>query len=392
MKILFVHNNYGNNNSGEEHASQSLADLLEVNGHTIKWYRKSSDIIRDSYTKKIAAFFLALYNPKTLKELKRHILEFEPDIIQVQNMYPFISPAILPMIKKLNIPIVLRCPNYRLFCPTGLHLGRKGNICEKCLKGSRELNAILNNCEGNFFKSTGYALRNFVGRKIWKISKHVDAYIVQSDFQKQKFITNGIEESKIFIVPGQTPRLPSPDLNSEVKYVSFVGRASAEKGIVEFFNAAKGLPNIRFKVVGTLDPSLKYLRHESPSNIIWPGFLSGKDYDKIYRQSKIIVVPSKWYEGFPNVITRAMRYGKPVIASDIGAIQSIVENNVNGILVPPGDVGLLKDAIEGLYYDDKKCIILGKQGKQKAEKLYHDDKIYEELSGIYNFVLSSVIK
>ena len=46
MKILFVHNNYGNNNSGEEHASQGLADLLEEHGHTVQWYRKSSDVFK----------------------------------------------------------------------------------------------------------------------------------------------------------------------------------------------------------------------------------------------------------------------------------------------------------------------------------------------------------
>ena len=77
MKILFVHNNYGNNNSGEEHASQGLADLLIKNGHTVQWYRKSSDIIQDSFKMKIAAFFSGIYNPKAVKELKSKILDFK---------------------------------------------------------------------------------------------------------------------------------------------------------------------------------------------------------------------------------------------------------------------------------------------------------------------------
>ena len=93
MKILFVHNNYGSNNSGEEHASQGLADLLISNGHTVSWFRKSSDVIQDSFTMKIAAFFLGIYNPKAVKELKSKILDFKPDVIQVQNVYPFISPV-----------------------------------------------------------------------------------------------------------------------------------------------------------------------------------------------------------------------------------------------------------------------------------------------------------
>ena len=389
MKFLFVHNNYGSNNSGEEHASQGLADLLTKNGHTVQWFRKSSDIIQDAFKMKIAAFFLGIYNPRAVKELKAQILAFKPDIIQLQNVYPFISPAILPMIKRLNIPVVMRCPNYRLFCPTGLHLEPKGKVCEKCLKGSREFNAILKNCENNWFKSIGYALRNFTARKLWKLTKNMDAYIVQSGFQKQKFITNGIEASKLFIVPGLTPKIVSEHSNEIGEYVTFIGRASEEKGIAEFLEVAKALPNIQFAVVGSLDPSLRHLKDKTPDNVLWSGFLSGKDYDRFYQQSKIVVVPSKWYEGFPNVITRAMQHGKPVITSNIGAMQSIIDHKTNGILVEPGDVGQLKNAIENLYKDDKKCIRLGVQGKKKALQDYNDMEIYKSLIDTYTYALNT---
>ena len=109
---------------------------------------------------------------------------------------------------------------------------------------------------------------------------------------------------------------------------------------------------------------------------MWTGFLSGKDYDRFYEQSKIVVVPSKWYEGFPNVITRAMQHGKPVITSNIGAMQSIIDHKTNGILVEPGDVGQLKNAIENLYKDDKKCIRLGVQGKKKALQDYDATEVF----------------
>ncbi len=392
MKILFVHNNYGNNNSGEEHASQGLADLLIKNGHTVQWYRKSSDIIQDSFKMKIAAFFSGIYNPNAVKELKEQILEFKPDIIQVQNIYPFISPAILPMIKRLNIPSVMRCPNYRLFCPTGLHLGPKGNVCERCLKGSREFNTILKNCENNWFKSIGYAVRNFNARKIWNLTKDMDAYIVQSDFQKQKFISNGIESSKLFIVPGLTPKIVSEYSNQIGEYVSFIGRASREKGILEFLDVAKALPSIQFAVVGSLDPSLQQFKDKTPDNVFWSGFLSGKDYDRFFQQSKIVVVPSKWYEGFPNVITRAMQHAKPVITSNIGAMQSIIDHEINGLLVEPGSSTQLKNAVERLHSNDEMCKKMGLLGREKAKIDYNDTIVYKELMNVYNFILKTVNK
>ena len=392
MKILFIHNNYGSNNSGEEHASQGLANLLERHGHIVEWYRKSSDVVKDSFRMKIAAFFLGIYNPKAVKELKSKILEFKPDVIQVQNVYPFISPAILKMINRLQIPVVMRCPNYRLFCPTGLHLDEKDKVCEKCLTGLKEFNTILKNCEKNLFKSIGYALRNFFGRTIWKLQDNMGAYIVQSDFQKNKFIENGIKSNKLFVIPGLTPALEIESSKELGSFVSFIGRASVEKGIVEFLAIAKELPAIKFAVVGTLDPSLEALKKETPPNIHWTGFLSGKEYDLFFQKSKIIVVPSKWYEGFPNVITRAMQHGKQVIPSNIGAMQSIIDHEINGLLVEPGNSTQLKQAVEKLYKNNEKCKKMGILGREKAKKEYNDAIIYKELMRTYSFIVKSVNK
>jgi len=392
LKILFVHNNYGNNNSGEEHASQGLADLLIKNGHTVQWYRKSSDIIQDSFKMKIAAFFSGIYNPKAVKELKSKILDFKPDVIQVQNVYPFISPGILRMINRLHIPVVMRCPNYRLFCPTGLHLDEKDEVCEKCLTGLKELNTVLKNCEKNRFKSIGYALRNFIGRTIWKLQDNMDAYIVQSNFQKNKFIENGIKSDKLFVIPGLTPALKIETSNELAEYVSFVGRASIEKGIVEFLKVAKELPTTKFAVVGALDPTLESLKKKSPLNVHWTGFLSGKEYDMFYQKSKIVVVPSKWYEGFPNVITRAMQHAKPVITTNIGAMQSIIDHEINGLLVEPGSSTQLKNAVERLHSNDEMCKKMGLLGREKAKIDYNDTIVYKELMNAYNFILKTVNK
>ncbi|WP_299361309.1 glycosyltransferase family 4 protein [Winogradskyella sp.] len=387
MKILFVHNNYASNNSGEEHASQGLADLLAKNGHVVEWYRKSSDIINNSFKMKIAAFLLGVYNPTAVKQLKKKILDFQPDIIQIQNVYPFISPAVIRLGKKLKIPIVMRCPNYRLFCPTGLHLDGKGNICEQCLSGVRELNCVIKNCENNRFKSLGYALRNFIARKYWGITKIVDAYIVQSEFQKQKFIENGIPSEKLVIVPGLTPKIIQNFENEGEPMVSYVGRVSEEKGIREFIEAARQLPDIGFKVIGSYSKDYQLLKESSSSNVEWMGFVSGNKLDQLYSNSRVIVVPGKWYEGFPNVITRAMKHGKPVITSDLGAMASIIDHKENGLLVPPGDAEALAQAINQLYYDKSLCKKYGLAGLEKANALYTEKSVYNNLLNVYKSVI-----
>lgn len=388
MKILFIHNNYASNTSGEEHSAEALEKLLLAYGHEVEWYRRFSDVINTSFSKKIAAFFLGIYNPKAIREIKEILIAFNPDVVQIQNLYPFISPAIIKAIKSRGIPIVMRCPNYRLFCPTGLHMDGKGNVCEKCLSVGQELNCVIKNCEKNYPKSIGYALRNFFGRTVWGITRNMDAYIVQTAFQKQKFIDNGIPASKLFIVSGITPSIKELDETIESKYVSFIGRISEEKGIREFLGAAKKLPNIPFAVVGSFKKSDAYLRENSPSNVLWTGFVTGKELDRCFKKSKIVVVPSKWYEGFPNVIIRAMKQGKPVITSNLGAMSTIIDHEENGLLVEPGNVDNLTEAISTLYSDTGTCDHYGINAKKKAENVYSSFDVYCDLMDLYKDLIN----
>ena len=163
MKILFIHNDYAKP-SGEEHAAEGLASLLTQNGHIVEWYRRSSAEIGDSSKKKTQAFFSGFYNATAIQQVKEKIKKFNPDVVQVQNLYPLISPAVLKVIKKEGIPIVMRCPNYRIFCPNGLFLDNKGEVCEKCTGSLKEAWCILKNCEKSLAKSIGYSLRNMSAR------------------------------------------------------------------------------------------------------------------------------------------------------------------------------------------------------------------------------------
>ncbi|WP_282781810.1 glycosyltransferase family 4 protein [Phaeodactylibacter xiamenensis] len=392
MKILFIHNDYFRF-SGEEHAAEGLAGLLTQAGHQVDWYRRSSAELGNSFAQKIKAFGTGVYNPVAVREVLSKIEDVQPDIVQIQNLYPLISPAILKPIKKKGIPVVMRCPNYRLFCPNGLHLTPQGEVCESCLGRGKELNCIRKNCESNLLKSTGYALRNYVARTYWSLREQVDVFIVQSEFQKRKFISNGIPGSKISILPGLSPELtvPPTDLTEESKLVTFVGRASREKGILEFVQAASQLPNIRFAVAGNISAEVAHLPEQSPSNIKWMGFLNSKELDHLYQQSRIIVIPSKWYEGFPNVITRAMMHKRPVITSNIGAMQSIIDHEKNGLLTPPGNSAALQEAIKHLYSDIARCQQLGLNGHAKATRLYSNAALLEALLKTYEMAKGHTI-
>ena len=223
-----------------------------------------------------------------------------------------------------------------------------------------------------------------------KIKNGVSVYIVQSEFQKNKFISQGISPDRICILPGISPVISIHNDNREGEYVSFVGRVSKEKGIYEFIETAKLNPNIPFRVAGNFDENF-VMPSVIPDNLNFVGFKRGKELDEFYLDSRIIVVPSKWYEGFPNVIVRGMLLKKPIITTSIGAMQSIVDHNSNGLLVAPGSAEELSQAIHNLYYNLDDCKKFGENGYLKATSQYSREQIYRELVKIYKHAQESLI-
>lgn len=383
MKVLYIHNEYSRP-SGEEHASGEIVDLLREHGHEVRWFKRSSAEIANSKMGMIKSFFTGIYNFSSAKELEKVLLEYKPDIVQVQNLYPLISTSIFKPLKKHKVPVVMRCPNYRLFCPNGLCLDNSGDVCEKCWGKGKELWCVRKNCvNSNLFKSIGYAARNAYGRISKNILNGVNVFIVQSEFQKKKFESQGIPSHRIGILPGIAPVVTDNENDRIGEDVVFVGRVSAEKGIYEFIDAARSLPNIPFKVAGSLDESFK-MPKELPANIEFVGFCKGEALNDLYRKARIIVVPSKWYEGFPNVIVRAMLLKRPVITTNIGAMQSIIDNGINGLLIPPADSLALTKAVNDLWNNTDLCTDMGIKGREKADALYSREEIYNTLMDIYN--------
>ena len=210
----------------------------------------------------------------------------------------------------------------------------------------------------------------------------MDVFIVQSEFQKRKFEGQGITSNKIGIVAGILPIIETEKYSGTGEWVSFVGRVSEEKGIYEFIEAARNLPNIPFKVAGNLDNNF-IMPKVLPDNIEFMGFIKGEELNEFYSKSRIIVVPSKWYEGFPNVILRGMLLRKPVVTTNIGAMESIIDNGINGLLVSPGSVEELSEKIYILYNNIDRCKSMGENGYQKAIKEYSREQIYSSLMDVY---------
>lgn len=384
MRILMVHNDYAKH-SGEEHAVENIAKLLQENGNDVAWQRRTSADIKGGKAK-IKAFFTGIHNPAARNEMDRYLASEKVDIVQIQNLFPHFSPAVVKAFRKRGLPVVMRCPNYRLFCPTGLHL-RDGVVCEKCLGPGREIWCFAHNCMGSRLKSLGYTLRGSVARISRSLLDGVDTFVVLSEFQRQRFIANGVPEDRISIVPNfewEPPAAEGPAPKREL--ILFVGRVSKEKGIDDFLALAKAMPHEQFAVAGNAE-EISESERKAFSNVQFLGFLKSKELDALYRKARLLVFPGRWFEGFPNVITRAMYLQVPVIGSRLGAIPEIVSEGVTGELFEPGNIDELVEKTRTLLAAPERCAAQGAAGLEKARKQYSPAAAYAAWSAAYKNAL-----
>ena len=144
------------------------------------------------------------------------------------------------------------------------------------------------------------------------------------------------------------PYQPYPQEGS-VRFL-FVGRIMREKGVDEFFAAARRMKQnysdgVEFHIVGSFEEAYKPIMDElAQADVVkYHGYQS--DMKPFYAMAGCVVLPS-YHEGMSNVLLEAAASGRPLITSDIPGCCEAVENGVSGYLCPVKNAGALYDAMQ----------------------------------------------
>lgn len=106
------------------------------------------------------------------------------------------------------------------------------------------------------------------------------------------------------------------------------------------------------------------------------------DIDQLLPGADAFIMPSK-REGLPIAILEAMSSGLPVIATSVGGIPEVVDNEVNGLIVPPENPAVLAAAIYRIYNDKILARTLGKNARKTIEEKFSLDRVAENYSKVY---------
>jgi|LFRM01.1.fsa_nt_gb glycosyltransferase involved in cell wall biosynthesis len=180
---------------------------------------------------------------------------------------------------------------------------------------------------------------NLLNRAILSVLKRFDVITTTGTYTKNYLISKGINENKIFILPHVVDERFQP-LDIEKDYdVVFVGRLAPVKHVETLIRATaqikESLPSIRVVIVGDGEERSKL--EELARSLDLTDQIDFVGYQtntwEWYNRSKLSVVTSE-REGFPYTVIESLKCGVPVVTSNCGDVCDLVEDSVNGIIVP----------------------------------------------------------
>lgn len=224
---------------------------------------------------------------------------------------------------------------------------------------------------------------------------YVSSSFLQNSFQKarEKFeIIPFAVDTKVFIPYQKDQELMSRLGVEGRKVMVFVGaldRAHYFKGVENLLRAFKMVSDKYFLVIvgkGDLSSWYKDLAEKLGVQkcVRFCENVSNDELPKYYQLSDVVVLPSiDSSEAFGIVLLEGLSCGKPVIASSLPGVRTVVEDGKNGILVPPSDITALKNALQKILEDDVLAHTFGKEGRKKVEANNSWDIISEKLKKIF---------
>lgn len=189
--------------------------------------------------------------------------------------------------------------------------------------------------------------------------------------------------------------IPVPPPNS-MPLTILPSRMIWDKGVGEFVEAARMIResgiNARFALVGNNDignptciPFDQLTQWQKEGNVEWWGWQD--DVVTVISMSHIVCLPS-YREGLPKILIEAASCGRPIVTTDVPGCREVVEDGINGYLVPSKNADKLKEALIKLIENEDLRNEMGRASRKFAEERFSNQIVNEGIYSIYQKAIS----
>jgi len=410
-KIAIVHNFMGPY-GGAEQSTYITYKLLKENGYEVEVFSskyepmfedfKYKELFADyqdydalkSIPDKLVNIHKPFYNKANEHKFATFLDLFKPDIVHFGTISWHLSPSVIKPCLDRNIPTVMTLREGRIVCPSGTLMRGGHTYCENlnCSTIS-STEAIKHRCyEGSLLKSTMVAAE-FKFRKMHKLFQRIDKYITPSQAFSDLVVKTGVSQEHVYVVNNFIDNnwLNKPVPTDAGASFLYAGRLSKEKGVHYVLEALASLPEqIELKIVGT-GPAEDALKQQTESlgikhRVHFLGHMDPTALQDAYANAKANLLPCNWFENFGRTIIESHAMGRPVIGSNIGGIPENVIQNKTGLLVEPGNVEQIREAMLYIYNNPEHAMEMGRYAQERANTLFNRDKHFKDLIAVYDLL------
>ena len=244
--------------------------------------------------------------------------------------------------------------------------------------------------------------QRYINDTEWMLTYEANEVIVNSNYMKCELQRNfGLPFDKINVVPNGVNLTMYSGIERDYdfrrnyasdneKIILYAGRLVYEKGVQHLIAAMpKILANYhdaklviagKGGMIDNLKAQVDYLG--LGNKVYFTGYMDHKSLCKLYKCADISVFPST-YEPFGIVALEGMLAGNPVVVSDVGGLNEIVEHGVNGMKSYAGNYNSIADSILTLLFDHKLCAEIAKNAKASVKEKYNWTKIAQDTHFTY---------
>ena len=407
MKILLI-NKFLYPKGGDAISTLNTGRLLRLKGHKVLYWGMDHPLNREyshknffvtyvdfntsgAINKQIKMALNILYSLEAKRKVEKIVCAEKPDLVHLNNFAHQISPSIIHVFKKYNIPTVMTMHDYKLVCGSYTLLSKNG-ICELC-KNGKFYNCLFECCvKDSRVKSFLNMVEMYLHHKILHIYDFIDIFIAPSMFLEMKLREMGFKGEVLYLPNFVNLDGCTPGNNGTEKDIVYFGRLSKEKGLFTLIDAMKGVKGVGLKIIGE-GPIKEDLERKVEvfgcKNIRFLGYKTGEGLKNEVRKSVAVVVPSECFENNPLSVIEGFSLGKPAIGARIGGIPELAKDNETGLTFEPGSADDLRSKIEYLIERPEKIIEMGKNARDFVERHLSAERHYERLMEIYECAVRS---
>ena len=353
-------------------------ELIENNIEVISI--KDIDILNNP--NKIKAICNGIWNKRAYKKLIGILKNMSnlDTIVHIHGWSKCLSASIIKACEDMKFKFIFTAHDYFSICPNGgLYNYKRNQVCK--LK-PLSIECLVCNCDS---RSYFHKLWRYVRGIVQKSTVYKTKNMIALSKNNANLINKQLKDLKIFFVDNPINNIKENRIKVENNNViGYIGRLSEEKG-VDLLVKAKFNQRFNIKVIG--DGYLKeFIKIKNPKVCI-TGWLDEVNLKENMKSLRILVVPSRWYEGMPNVVLEAMSMGIPIITSDVCNASEIINNDNNGFIFETDSINSLNNTLKKIDDDELIKKISMNAYKWYWNKDYTLENHVESLINTYEMIL-----